>query len=108
MGSVGDCYDNALCESFFATLECELIDRNNFATLGEARRAVFEFIEGWYNPHRLHSALGYHSPIHFERNNRREKKSQAKNCPRKWGRSRPMPVALHLTAYERRNDVELA
>ncbi len=73
MGSVGDCYDNALCESFFATLECELIDRNNFATLGEARRAVFEFIEGWYNPHRLHSALGYHSPIHFERNNRREK-----------------------------------
>ncbi len=74
MGSVGDCYDNALCESFFATLECELIDRNNFATPGEARRAVFEFIEGWYNPHRLHSALGYHSPIHFERRSRREQR----------------------------------
>ena len=67
-------FENALCESFFATLEYELIDRNNFATPGEARRALFEFIEGWYNPHRLHSALGYYSPIHFERNNRREQK----------------------------------
>ncbi len=70
MGSVGDCYDNALCESFFATLECELLDRNNFATPDEARRAVFEFMEGWYNPHRLHSSLDYQSPIHFERRSR--------------------------------------
>ena len=67
MGSVGDAYDNALAESFFATLECELLDRNRFRTQVEARMAVFQFIEGWYNPHRLHSALGYLSPIDFER-----------------------------------------
>ena len=68
MGSVGDCYDNALCESFFATLECELIDRQRFRSQAEARMAVFEFIEGWYNPRRRHSAIGYLSPINYERN----------------------------------------
>jgi putative transposase len=67
MGSVGDCFDNALCESFFATVECELLERRRFATQAEARMAVFEFLEGWYNPHRRHSALGYLSPIEFER-----------------------------------------
>jgi putative transposase len=67
MGSVGDAYDNALCESFFATLECELLDRQRFQTQVEARLAIFEFIEGWYNPHRRHSALGYHSPVNYER-----------------------------------------
>jgi putative transposase len=67
MGSVGDCFDNAMCESFFATLECELLDRHRFKTQVEARMAVFEFIEGWYNPHRRHSALDYHSPINYER-----------------------------------------
>ena len=66
MGSVGDCYDNAMCESFFATLECELLDRQGFRTPAEARLAVFEFIEGWYNPHRRHSALGYLSPLRYE------------------------------------------
>jgi putative transposase len=67
MGSVGDAYDNALCESFFATLECELLDRQRFATPAEARLAVFDFIEGWYNPRRRHSALDYLSPMMFER-----------------------------------------
>ncbi|HEX9108102.1 MAG TPA: IS3 family transposase [Longimicrobiales bacterium] len=67
MGSVGDCYDNAMCESFFATLECELLDRHSFTTPAQARRAIFEFIEGWYNPHRRHSALGQLSPNEFER-----------------------------------------
>ena len=67
MGSVGDCYDNAMAESFFATLECELLARHRFRDQAEARRAVFEFIEGWYNPHRRHSAIGYHSPINYER-----------------------------------------
>lgn len=67
MGSVGDCYDNAMCESFFATLECELLDRRQFATREEARMAIFEFIEGWYNPHRRHSALAYQSPVSYER-----------------------------------------
>ena len=66
MGSVGDAYDNALCESFFATLECELLDRRRFATQVEARLAVFDFIEGWYNPHRRHSALAYLSPLAYE------------------------------------------
>lgn len=67
MGSVGDCYDNALCESFFATLECELLARQTFRTIQEARQAVFEFIEGWYNTQRRHSSLDYLSPIQFER-----------------------------------------
>jgi putative transposase len=67
MGSVGDCFDNAMCESFFATLECELIDRSTFRTHAEAKLAIFEFIEGWYNPHRRHSALGYVSPAVYER-----------------------------------------
>jgi len=66
MGSVGDCFDNALCESFFATLECELLDRHTFQTQTEARLAVFEFIEGWYNPHRRHSAIDYLSPNRYE------------------------------------------
>ncbi len=66
MGSVGDAYDNAMCESFFATLECELIKRRSFRTRGEARREVFRFIEGWYNPRRRHSSLGYESPASFE------------------------------------------
>ena len=67
MGSVGDAYDNALCESFFASLECELLDRSRFQTQVDARMAVFEYIEGWYNPHRRHSALDYQSPINYER-----------------------------------------
>ena len=66
MGSAGDCYDNALCESFFATLECELIDRRSFRARAEAKPAVFSFIEGWYNPHRRHSSIGYLSPVNYE------------------------------------------
>jgi putative transposase len=66
-GSVGDCYDNAMCESFFATLECELLDRRKFRTQAEAKMAVFEFLEGWYNPTRRHSGLGNLSPAEFER-----------------------------------------
>ena len=63
---VVDAYDNAMCESFFATLECELLDRRRFASQAQARMAVFTFIEGFYNPVRLHSALGYRSPIRYE------------------------------------------
>jgi len=66
MGSVGDAYDNAMAESFFATLECELLDRRRFKTQTEARMAVFTFIEGFYNPRRRHSSLGYLSPAAFE------------------------------------------
>ena len=67
MGSVGDAYDNAMCESFFATLECELLDRRRFRNQAEAKMAVFDFIEAWYNPHRRHSALGHLSPLNYER-----------------------------------------
>ena len=62
MGSVGDAYDNAMCESFFATLECELLERCRFKTQAEARIAIFDFIEGFYNSRRRHSSLGYLSP----------------------------------------------
>jgi putative transposase len=67
MGSVGDAYDNAAAESFFATLECELIDRETFQSRTEARMAVFDFIEAFYNPRRRHSACGQLSPVEFER-----------------------------------------
>ncbi len=67
MGSVGDCYDNAMAESFFATLECELLDRVRFRTQAEAKIGIFDFIEGFYNPSRRHSSLGYLSPNEFER-----------------------------------------
>lgn len=74
MGSIGDCYDNAMCESFFATLECELLARRVLRTPAEARAEVFRFIEGWYNTSRRHSALDYVSPLAFER-------AHAKNGP---------------------------
>jgi putative transposase len=66
MGSVGDCFDNAMCESFF-TMECELLAHHRFRTQVEARLAVFDFLESWYNRKRRHSALGYRSPADFER-----------------------------------------
>jgi len=67
MGSVGDCFDNAMCESFFATLECELIDRSTFRTHEDARQAIFDFIEGFYNTRRRHSSIDYDSPVQFEK-----------------------------------------
>lgn len=70
MGSVGDAYDNAMAESFFASLECELLDRRCFPSKTVARLAAFTWIEGWYNPRRRHSALGYLSPMNFEENHR--------------------------------------
>jgi len=106
MGSVGDCYDNALAESFFATLECELLDREVFRTQGAARLAVFDFIEGWYNPHRRHSALGQISPREFERRHwasikpegrarpkvARRPASSRRRAPRACGPSAPMAL----------------
>ena len=66
MGTVGDAYDNAMAESFFATLEREVLNRRRFKTQAEAKLAIFDWLEGWYNPHRRHSSLGYRSPIHYE------------------------------------------
>ena len=71
MGSVGDCYDNAVCETFHATIKKEKIYRQSWPTRPEARAAVFEYIEGWYNPRRRHSTLGYLSPVEFERHHAR-------------------------------------
>ena len=67
MGSVGDAYDNAMAESFFASLKCELIDRRSWKSFAEARMAIFTWIEGWYNPRRRHSGIGQKSPINFEK-----------------------------------------
>lgn len=66
-GSAGDCFDNALAESFFATLECEWLKRRSLRSKAEGHRALFQFIEGWYNRRRRHSALGQRSPIEYER-----------------------------------------
>ena len=67
MGSVGDCYDNAMCESFFATLECEVLQKGPLKTKAEAKMAVFDYIEAWYNPKRRHSSIGRISPVNYER-----------------------------------------
>ena len=67
MGAPGTAYDNALAESFFASLETELIDRSRWSTRDQARLAVFEWIEAFYNRTRRHSALGYVSPVEYER-----------------------------------------
>src|SRR6185503_12194321 len=79
MGSRGDCFDNAMAESFFATLECELLARQSFPTRNAARLALFDYIEGFYNTHRRHSARNYVSP----RADARRWQSQA------WSRSLP-------------------
>jgi putative transposase len=98
MGSVGDAYDNAMAESFFATLECELLDRRRFQTQVEARLAVFEWIEGWYNPQRRHSSIGYLSPNEFERRHAAQRES---------GGSAPAPPGRVKESLERKSDREV-
>ena len=66
MGTVGDALDNAVAESFFASLQCELLDRHRWATRAELARALFHYVEAFYNPLRRHSTLGYLSPIDYE------------------------------------------
>ena len=79
MGSVGDAYDNAMAESFFASLECELLAKRSFETKAEAKLALFTYIEGWYNPRRRHSGLGRVSPINFERSHAKGKSLATKH-----------------------------
>lgn len=67
MGSIGDCYDNSMVESFFGSMQLELLDRQPWATRQQLANAIFEWIEAWYNPRRRHSALGNLSPIDYER-----------------------------------------
>lgn len=81
MGAVGDAYDNAMAESFFATLEREVLNRRSFKSPAEARMAVFEWIEGWYNPHRRHSGLGYRSPVNYERAHHQARARMAELLP---------------------------
>jgi putative transposase len=66
MSRKGNCWDNAVAESFFASLEWELIERSQWSTRAQAGRAVVEYVEGWYNPERRHSSLGYRSPAQYE------------------------------------------
>ena len=66
MGSVGDCYDNAMMESFWGTMQLELLDSKTWPTRDELANAIFEWIECWYNPNRRHSSIGMHSPVTFE------------------------------------------
>ena len=66
MGTVGDCYDNAMMESFWSTLQLEILDQRTWRTRGELANAIFEWIECWYNPTRRHSGIGMHSPVDFE------------------------------------------
>ncbi len=67
MSRKGNCYDNAYVESFFHSLKEELIYRHTFTTRKEAKQAIFEYIETWYNKRRLHSSIGYMSPIDYEK-----------------------------------------
>lgn len=66
-GTVSDAYHNAMAESFFATLECELIDREIFPTREQARTKIFDYLETWYNPRRRHSSIDYLSPMEYQR-----------------------------------------
>ena len=75
MGTVGDAYDNAMAESFFASLECELIERRVWQTKTQARLDIFTWIEAWYNPRRRHSGVGQMSPNNFERKHAELQKS---------------------------------
>ena len=84
MGSVGDAYDNAMAESFFGSLERELLSRRTFKTKAEAKAALFTYIEAWYNPKRRHSGIGYQSPENFER-------SQLNFIPT----TQPEPLEIH-------------
>ena len=76
----GNCYDNAYCESCFSLLKRELGNKV-YVSLLEAREDIFEWIEGWYNTHRLHSALGYKSPMEFEKKDLTWRKKPLKFSP---------------------------
>ena len=77
MGSKGDAYDNAVAESFFASLAKDLLRRRSFTTRQDARTAVFDYIETFYNTIRLHSTLGYLSPIEYENIKLQERRAAA-------------------------------
>ena len=102
MGSVGDCYDNALCESFFESLECELLDRRRLATKAEVRLALFQYIKGFYNTRRRHSSLGYMSPTKYERRFKKPLEYQILNRPRKQSNIRVMNLIDSYGFFDQR------
>lgn len=87
MGTVGDAYDNAMAESLFATLEREVLNRRRFKSQAEAKMAIFEWIEGWYNPHRRHSSIGYRSPVNYERVHEQSRSRRPELLPAKGGQT---------------------
>ena len=99
MARKGNCYDNAFIESFFSSLKYELVYHHRFATLSEARTAIFNYIETFYNRTRFHSSLDYQSPTNFESqlNPTTKPKLPSTNCPRK----QPKPRSKHLTCHPR-------
>jgi putative transposase len=66
MGTIGDCFDNSVAESFFGTLQLELLDEHRWTSREQLATAIFDWIECWYNPHRRHSYCGMLSPIDYE------------------------------------------
>jgi hypothetical protein len=102
MGTAGDAYDNAMCESFFGTLEAELLMREHFDTHDQARQRIFSFLEGWYNVRRLHSSIGYCSPLEFENLHAQAQSSSPRGLPtagQRHGRDR-RPAARPWTTRE--------
>ena len=85
MGSVGDCYDNAASEAFHASIKKERIYRQSWPTRAEARAALFEYIEGWYNPRRRHSTLGYLSPAQYEQQHAEQLQAALQSTPSRNG-----------------------
>ena len=89
MSRTCDCWDNVVAESFFATLELELIARHSWARRREAGQAIFRYTETWYKPRRRHSPLGYLSPVEFERRLAAQRKAPSTRCPKKTTGSHP-------------------
>jgi hypothetical protein len=94
-GTVGDAYDNAMCESFLATLEWELLDRRRFVSQAEARIACFSFIEGWYNPVRLHSARATDRLWPMKQRCRRKTRYRNQHKPPRLHQTGSTPVPAH-------------
>lgn len=104
MSRKGNCWDNAVAASFIATLKHELLAEADFGSHEAARRAIFPFIEGWYNRARLHSSLGYVSPVEYEVNLAAREKVACTWCPSNRVKSRPScpPGALRPRRIARR------
>lgn len=93
MGSVGDCFDNSVAESFFGTLQLELLDEHHWESREQLALAIFEWIESWYNPHRRHSYCSMLSPVQFE-----TRTADALVPPREPHRSRNRPLRCPQSA----------